>query len=109
MTWVPWAAVKDGGPWVVLVMLAVAFLVARSRGILTTERDVERTVGGYRAVIEHQDRELAFLRAAIDKKDLTIDRLSEQNAKLLRGVDLSTYAIQSVLEEASKRHDDVDS
>lgn len=89
-------------------MLAIAFLLARSRGILTTEKDVERTVGGYKAVIDHQDKELAFLRGALEKKDLTIEKLSDQNAKLMRGVDLSTYAIESVLKEASKRHDEVD-
>jgi hypothetical protein len=91
-----------------LVLLAVAFLIARSRGILTTERDVERTVGGYKAVIEHQDRELTFLRTSIEKKDLTIEKQADQIAKLMKGVDLSTYAIESVLREAM-RHDDVDS
>jgi hypothetical protein len=103
----PWEAVKEGGPWAVLVMLAIAFLIARSRGILATEKDVERTVGGYKAVIDHQDKELAYWRAASDKKDLTIEKQAEQIAKLMKGVDLSTYAIESVLREAG-HHDHVD-
>lgn len=108
MTWIPWSAIKDGGPWVVLVMLAIMFLLARSRGILTTEKDVERTVGGYKAVIEYQASEITHLRATNDKQGLTIEKLSEQNAKLMKGVDLSTYAIESVLREA-KHHDQLDS
>lgn len=104
MTWMPWDAVKEGGPWAVLLLLAVAFLVARSRGILATEKDVERTVGGYKAVIAHQDTELAYWRAAADKKDLTIEKQADQIARLMKSADLSSYTLEAVLKEA-KRHD----
>lgn len=103
MTWMPWDAVKDGGPWAVLLLLAIAFLVARSRGILATEKDVERTVGGYKAVIAHQDTELAYWRSAAEKKDLTIEKLTDQNARLMKGTDLSSYALEAILKEA-KQH-----
>lgn len=104
MTWIPWPAVKEGGPWAVLIMLAIAFLIARSRGILATEKDVERTVGGYKEVIAHQDKELTYWRAAADKKDLTIEKQADQIARLMKGADLSSYALEAILKEA-KRHD----
>lgn len=98
-----WELVKEGGPWAILLLVCGGFLLARARGMLATDKDIERTVGGYREVISHQEKELTFWRGAHEKQTAVIDKQAEQIAKLMVNADLSTYAIQSVIREAKRR------
>jgi hypothetical protein len=95
--------VQTGGPWLVVLLLLGVYSWARHRGWLLTERDVDRSVGGYREVIGHQERELAYLRAAAEKKDQTVLAQADQIARLMRNSDVSAYALESILKEAGRR------
>lgn len=96
------AAVQQGGPWAALLLAAGVYAWARHRGWLLTDREVERSVAGYVQVIDHQERELAYLRVAGERKDTTIQTQADQLARLMRNSDLSTHALESLLREASR-------
>jgi hypothetical protein len=103
MTWLPWDAVKQGGGWAVLLLLAVAFLFARSRGILLTEKDVDRSISGYKEVIELYKIQLAQKDTAITYERERSDRLDRQVEKLLVHAETTTHIITELREEARKR------
>lgn len=91
-----------GGPWAALLLAAGVYAWARHRGWLLTDREVERSVAGYVQVIDHQERELSYLRVAGDRKDATIQTQADQLARLMRNSDLSTHALESILREAGR-------
>ncbi len=37
-----WTAMKEGGPWAVLLIAVVVFIVARARGLLVTKDELDR-------------------------------------------------------------------
>lgn len=99
----PWEVVKEGGPWAILLFLSIAFLMARSRGIIATEKEVDRAIAGYVSTNSFLERERDYWRAACEKKDATITALTDQNAKLSKTADTATYALAAILKEGKAR------
>jgi len=95
--------VKAGGPWVACLLLLGAYFWARHRGWLLTEKEVERTIGGYVQVITHQEKELAYQRDSGQKKDDTIQKQADQITRLMSGSELSTRTVEAIVEEARRR------
>jgi hypothetical protein len=93
----------QGGPWAALlaVIMAVSFLFWR--GIFVTGAQVDRTVAGYKDSLDRTEKELAFWRAAAEKKDTVIERQAEQLHKLMTYSALGTHALEAIQEEAGKR------
>lgn len=103
MDWIP-APVLAGGPWAALlaVVMAVSFLFWR--GVFVTGGQVDRTIQGYKDTAAALEKELTFWRAAAEKKDVVIERQTEQLQKLMAYSALGTHALQAIQQEASK-HD----
>lgn len=96
-------AVKSGGGWVACLLLVGVYLWARHRSWLLTEKDVERTIQGYRDTNSFLEKELAFQRDANNKKDATIQTQAEQNARLMAGTELSARTVEAIVKEARGR------
>jgi hypothetical protein len=95
--------VLEGGPWAVLliVVLGVSFLYWR--GIFVSSGQVDKTIAGYVATNAFLEKELAYWRAAADRKDLTIDRQTEQLQKMLSYSAVGTHALESFMKEVQGR------
>lgn len=93
----------EGGPWAVLlaVVLGVSFLFWR--GIFVTGGQVDRTVAGYKDSLDRTEKELAFWRAAAEKKDEVIMRQTDQLQKLMSYAAVGTHALTALQEEAVRR------
>jgi hypothetical protein len=93
----------EGGPWAVLlaVVLAISFLFWR--GIFVTGGQVDRTVAGYKDSLDRTEKELAFWRAAAERKDEVIMRQTDQLQKLMSYAAVGTHALESIQTEAGKR------
>lgn len=102
MAWLPWEAVKQGGGWAVLLLLLVAFVFARSRGILVSEKEVDRAIAGYKEVIELYKIQLSQKDTAIGYERQRSDRLDKQVEKLLSHAETTTHIITELREEARK-------
>lgn len=107
MSWVPWSVLEKGGPWALLLGLCLAFLFARSRGILLTKDDVERIE---RRMEKDTDRVIALYAeqaktsAAIAvAKDATIARQAEQIERLLSHSAITSHAMSEIMQEAKRR------
>lgn len=96
-------SVKAGGPWAACLLLLGCYFWARHRGWLLTEKEVERSIGGYRDTNTFLEKELGYQRAAGEKKDATIATQAEQIARLMSGTDLSTHTLESIVKEARRR------
>lgn len=96
-------AVKAGGGWVACLLLVGTYLWARHRSWLLTEKDVDRTIQGYRDTNAFLEKELAFQRDAGTKKDATIQTQAEQNARLMSGTELSARTVEAIVKEARSR------
>jgi hypothetical protein len=102
MDWIP-STVAEGGPWAILlaVVLGVSFLFWR--GSFVTSGQVDRTIAGYVATNAALEKELAYWRAAAERKDLTIDRQTEQLQKMLTYSAVGTHALESFMKEVQGR------
>lgn len=96
-------AVTAGGPWVACLLLLGVYFWARHRGWLLTEKEVERTLQGYRDTNAFLEKELAYQREANGKKDETIRTQAEQNARLMSGTELSARTVEAIVKEARSR------
>lgn len=99
--------VKDGGPWVAVVLLMGAFVFALSRGIIMRASEIERIE---RRMEKDTDRVLALyskqievLTAAAVRKDDTIDKQTAQIGKLIESSDTATRALDRIVKEAERR------
>ena len=103
MDFLPLAALKEGGPWALLlsVLAAVSFLIWK--GILIPGPWVDRAVAGYVETIKNLREELVFWRAAAQAKDDTIKAQADQLHKLMAYSAVGTHALDAILEEARKR------
>lgn len=95
--------VKAGGPWAACLLLVGVYLWSRHRGWILTEKDVERTIQGYRDSNTFLEKELAYQRDANAKKDATIQTQAEQNARLMSGTELSARTVEAIVKEARSR------
>lgn len=102
-----WPMVRDGGPWIVVLLLVVAFVLALSRGVLIRggeverierrmEKDTDRVLSLYAKQIEH-------LVEAAGKKDETIASQDRQIEKLIDANDVSASALDKIVKEAERR------
>lgn len=64
---------------------------------------VDKTIAGYVSTNAALEKELAFWRAAAERKDDTIATQAEQLSKLMAYSAVGTHALEAVLEEAKKR------
>lgn len=106
---------REGGPWSVLLFLLIAgiagFAFALSRGILVRGADARAEIDRIERRIEKDtDRVLELYRAqiktltdTIQTKDATIEKLTEQNGKLLAGNAVATEALDKIVKEAERR------
>jgi hypothetical protein len=97
------AGLEAGGPWAACLLLLGAYFWARHRGWLLTEKEVERTIQGYRDTNAFLEKELGYQREANGKKDSTIQTQADQIARLMSGAELSTRTVEAIVEEARKR------
>ncbi len=102
MPWIPWDAVQKGGGWAVLLLLCIAFLLARSRGILMSEKDVDRVLAGRDAVVELYKIQLSQKDEALRYERARSDRIDKQVEKLLVHAETTTYALQQLRDEAKR-------
>lgn len=102
---------REGGPWFVLLFLIIVgisgFAFALSRGILVRGADVDRME---RRIEKDTDRvldlykeQIKTLTETVRTKDATIDKLTEQNGKLLAGSAVATEALDKIVKEAERR------
>lgn len=87
-------------------LLLAAYFWARHRGWLLTEKEVERTIQGYRDTNTFLEKELAYQRDANGKKDTTIQTQADQIARLMSGTELSAQTVQAIVKEAQRRGSD---
>lgn len=102
MDWLP-APVQEGGPWVILLSILLAFCLAWWRGVFVSSNQVDRLVEGYKSTITNQDKELVYWRSAAERKDITIQEQTQQIHKLMSYAATGTYALEELLKEARKR------
>lgn len=106
MQWLPqWAT--SGGGYGLALLLAIAFLVALSRGIIVRAGEVERIE---RRIEKDTDRILSLYKMQLDlaaaanvKKDETIAKQAEQIEKLMSHSAVSAHALAEIMEEAKRR------
>lgn len=99
--------VIERGPWAILALLVMAFIFARSRGILVTGAELDRLE---RRMEKDTDRVLALYDTQLKlgaeagrKKDETIARQAEQIEKLMSHSAVSSHALKEIMEEAKRR------
>lgn len=102
MDFIP-APILAGSPWAILLTLVIGVSLLFWRGIFVTGGQVDRTIQGYRDTAAALEKELAFWRAAAEKKDAVIERQADQLQKLMAYTELGTHALQAIHEEARKR------
>lgn len=95
--------VKAGGPWVACLMLLGCYLWSRHRGWILTEREVERTIQGYRDTNMFLEKELDYQRDANGKKDETIQTQADQIARLMTTGELSARTVEAIVKEGRLR------
>lgn len=106
-----WPVLREGGPWFGLLFLALAgvagFAFALSRGILLRGSEVDRIERRIEKdtdrVIDLYKEQIKALTATIVTKDATIEKLTEQNGKLLAGNAVATEALDKIVKEAERR------
>lgn len=94
---------KAGGPWAACLLLLGCYFWARHRGWLLTEKEIERTIQGYRDTNSFLEKELGYQRDANTKKDATIQTQADQIVKLMSGTELSTRTVEAIVKEARAR------
>jgi hypothetical protein len=97
------SGIQAGGPWAACLVLLGCYFWARHRGWLLTEKEVERTIQGYRDTNAFLEKELGYQREANGKKDATISTQAEQIARLMSGTELSAQTVQAIVREAQRR------
>ena len=106
-----WPVLREGGPWFALLFVAMGGVAglafALSRGFLVRGSEVDRIE---RRIEKDTDRVLALYVKQIDAltetvkvKDATIEKLTEQNGKLLTGNAVATEALDKIVKEAERR------
>lgn len=106
MGWMP-AQVIALGPWAVVGVLVLAFIVARSRGIYVSAKEMDRLE---RRMEKDTDRVLGLYKTQLDlaaaanhKKDDIIAKQAEQIEKLMAHSAVSSHALAQIMEEARRR------
>lgn len=100
------AGLEVGGPWAAALVLLGCYFWARHRGWLLTEKEVERTIQGYRDTNAFLEKELGYQRDANGKKDTTIQTQADQISRLMSGTELSTRTVEAIVREARSRGTD---
>lgn len=95
--------VKAGGPWAACLLLLGCYFWARHRGWLLTEKEIERTIQGYRDTNAFLEKELGYQREANGKKDTTIQTQADQISRLMSGTELSARTVEAIVKEARAR------
>lgn len=102
-----WVAVKEGGPWSLLLLALVGFVYAMARGHLVRGAEIDRIE---RRIEKDTDRVLDLYREQIktlveahSKKDATIATQDEQIGKLLASTEVSSAALDKIVKEADRR------
>lgn len=102
-----WVAVKEGGPWSLLLLALVGFVFAMARGHLVRGAEIDRIE---RRIEKDTDRVLELYREQIKllvdaaaKKDATIATQDEQIGKLLVSTEVSSAALEKIVKEADRR------
>jgi hypothetical protein len=102
-----WIALRDGGPWAIILLCAAAFIFAMARGILVRGAELERIE---RRIEKDTDRVLALyvkqietLVEAASKKDETIASQDRQIEKLIGSNDIAAQALEKIVREAERR------
>lgn len=106
-----WSVLRDGGPWILAVALVITgvsgLAFALSRGFLVRGAEVDRIERRIEKdtdrVIDLYKEQIKALTATIATKDATIEKLTEQNGKLLAGNAVATEALDKIVKEAEKR------
>jgi hypothetical protein len=102
-----WPVLSGGGPWALLLIVCAGLAFALFRGYLIRGGEVDRIE---RRIEKDTDRvldlykeQIKTLTETISKKDATIEKLTEQNGKLLVGNAVATEALDKIVKEAEKR------
>lgn len=106
MDWLP-SAVMEGGPWAAFLALLSGVSFLFWRGNFVTGGQADKTIAGYVATNAHLEKELAYWRAAAERKDTTIERQADQLQKMMTYSAVGTHALESIMAEVRKR-DQVD-
>lgn len=106
MAWIP-GQVITAGPWAVALVLILAFVVARARGIYVSKTEMDRLE---RRMEKDTDRVLDLYRTQLNlassanlKKDETIAKQAEQIEKLMSHSAVTSHAFAEIMEEAKRR------
>lgn len=106
MSWLP-ARIIEAGPWAVVVVLVLAFVVARARGVYVSGREMDRLE---RRMEKDTDRVLELYKTQLNlasvanvKKDETIAKQAEQIEKLMAHSAVTAHTLAEIMEEARRR------
>lgn len=102
---------REGGPWFALLFVAMGGVMglafALSRGLLVRGSEVDRIERRIEKdtdrVIDLYKEQIKSLTETIRTKDATIEKLTEQNGKLLVGNTVATEALDKIVKEAERR------
>lgn len=92
-----------GGPWALLLILLVALVFLKIKGVILTEGEVDRIIGGYRENAALYRQQLDHKETANQAQAATIAKQAEQIERLMEHSAVSAHALGSILEEARKR------
>ena len=106
-----WPVLREGGPWFALLFVSMGGVAglafALSRGLLVRGSEVDRIE---RRIEKDTDRvldlykeQIKTLSETVRTKDATIEKLTEQNGKLLAGNTVATEALDKIVKEAERR------
>ena len=106
MDLIPLALIQEGGPWVLLLVLALAVVFLIVRGVLVPGPHVDRTLAAYVETNKNLKEELTWWRSTAQAKDATIETQAQQLQKLMAYSAVGTHALEDILKEARRRGSD---
>jgi hypothetical protein len=102
-----WIALREGGPWSVVLLITVAFAFAIVRGHIVRGSELDRQERRFEKdtdrVLSLYVKQIETLVEAAKKKDETIASQDKQIEKLIVANEVSATALEKIVKEAQKR------